>query len=182
MRHAALALPVAAAFPIGLASGACGTQEWAFYGPAQEPSGEASLDDVAASVDATVEDADGRASDGNALDGTCGPDGSRCPVSCAGGAACPTDAPVCTQPYAICQPCRSNDDCDTVRSGPICDQSGACAPECTADRSCPDSHPRCDRPIGRCVRCLSASDCPAGDVCLGSSHSCASPQPAPRDP
>jgi hypothetical protein len=179
MRLAALALPVAAVFPIGVASGACGTQEWAFYSPAPAPSGEASLDGAEAILDAAVlVDAD----DGDALDGTCGPDGARCPVSCAGGAACPTDAPVCTQPDAICQPCRSNDDCDTVRSGPVCTPSGACAPECTADRSCPDSRPRCDRPIGRCVRCLSASDCPAGDVCLGSSHSCASSEPAPRDP
>jgi Cys-rich repeat protein len=72
--------------------------------------------------------------------------------------------------------CRSNQDCQYVRSGPICAPDGECVPECSSDRSCPNSRPHCDRPIGRCVRCLNDDDCPAGDVC--STHSCV---PA-RDP
>ncbi len=165
MRRAALALGVALTLPAALASGACGTEEWSFYDRGSEPT-EASVEadvlpDISDAEDATPE----------ASDGPCDPETSRCPVSCAGGASCPSNLPVCTQPHAICEPCRSNQDCQYVRSGPLCAQSGACVPECSSDRSCPNSRPYCDRPIGRCVRCLNDDDCPAGDVC--SMHSCA---------
>jgi hypothetical protein len=173
MRFGALALPVVAVWAVAIAMGACGTEEWSFYDPASEHL-EAGIE-AEASLEAEVyaPDGDDAQEDGEAADGACDPDASRCPVSCAGGMPCPASAPVCTPPHAICQPCHSNQDCDTVRSGPICTPSGTCAPECSSDRGCPSSHPRCDRPIGRCVRCLDNGDCPSGDVCVASSLSCA---------
>jgi hypothetical protein len=152
IRRATLALSLALAPP------ACGTQEWGFYDPTPEVPGEAGLDaatsleaedaiDAAAYLDGpdgdTVSDGDARTD--------CDADGSRCAVSCAGGTACPETEPVCTQPHYLCEPCRSNQDCDTVRTGPICTPSGACAPECDPNHPCPQSHPHCDRSIGRCV-------------------------------
>jgi hypothetical protein len=175
MRRAALALPVAAALPIAFVFAACGNQEWSFYDPMATSPAEASLDaDAGLEDEPTFDAADGDAmrDDGEAADGACDPDASRCPVSCAGGVPCPASAPVCTQPHAICQPCYSNQDCSDVRSGPVCTQSGTCAPECNSDRSCPGSRPRCARSIGRCVRCLNDADCPSGDVCVSSSLSC----------
>jgi Cys-rich repeat protein len=175
MMRRALAAAIALGLPVTLASGACGTEDWAFCDLATGCDVEAGFD-VAALVDAQLgapeRDAPGER-EGSA-DGPCDPDAMRCPVSCAGGAPCPNDAPVCTAPYAICQPCRSNDDCNNVRSGPNCNQAGQCVPECSSDRNCPSSRPRCDRPIGRCVRCLSNSDCPSGEACH-SNHTCGPP-------
>ena len=172
MRFAALAVRIAAAWAVAIVMGACGTEEWSFNDPASEHP-EAGLE-AEASLEADVygPDGDDVHGDGAAADGACAADGARCPISCDGGMPCPATAPVCTQPHAICQPCQSNQDCDTVHSGPICTPSGTCAPECSSDRGCPSSHPRCDRPIGRCVRCLDNSDCPSGDVCVASSLSC----------
>lgn len=174
MMHRALAAAIALGLPVTLASGACGTEEWKFWDPASGSHGEASID--AEIVDAQLEEpvSDSPEHDRNA-DGPCDPDAMRCPVSCAGGSPCPGDAPVCAAPRLICQPCQSNDDCNMVRAGPLCSQSGACVPECYSDRSCPASRPRCDRSIGRCVRCLSDTDCPSGEVCYGSTRSCGPP-------
>jgi hypothetical protein len=134
----------------------CGTQEWAFYEPGMPADDARGLDE--GGLDGQSPDA-GDADDGSGDvtpfpdDGAgdaCDPDSSRCPVSCAGGAPCPTIMPVCTQ-HLQCVPCKSNQDCQTVRSGPLCATSGACLPECNADRDCPMSRPHCDRSIGRCV-------------------------------
>jgi hypothetical protein len=135
-----------------LAAQGCGTQEWAFNDqgtPADDARGldEGGFDgqgtDAGDADDVTPFPDDGA---GDA----CDPDSSHCPVSCAGGALCPTVMPVCTQ-HLQCVPCKSNQDCQTVRAGPLCAMSGACVPECNADRDCPMSHPYCDRAIGRCV-------------------------------
>jgi hypothetical protein len=175
MMRRALAAGIALVMAVTLASGACGTEDWAFNDPVTGSHGEASLD-VEALVDAALDAPELDAPEGSEGDayGPCDPDAMRCPVSCAARAPCPSDAPVCTAPYAICQPCRSNDDCNTVHSGPLCTQSGACVPECYSDRSCPASRPRCDRAIGRCVRCLGEADCPSGYVCY-SNHTCGPP-------
>jgi Cys-rich repeat protein len=174
MMRRALAAAIVAGLPVTLATGACGTAEWEFWDPASRIRAESSLDGemLDAQPDAPVSDSP-EAHDRHA-DGPCEPDAVTCPVSCAGGASCPSDAPVCTSPGLICMPCRSNDDCNMVRSGPLCSQDGTCVPECFSDRSCPASRPRCDRPIGRCVRCLSDTDCPSGEVCYGS-RSCGLP-------
>jgi hypothetical protein len=174
MRRGALAVSLALGTPVIVASGACGTQEWDFVDPAQQASLEASLEATLADVEV---DAPGDASphdvssEGDSASDACDTDAMRCPISCAA-APCPSSAPVCTLPRLTCEGCRSNDDCDTVRAGPICTQSGACVAECSSDRNCPSSRPRCDRPIGRCVRCLSDGDCPTGYECAGSTHSC----------
>ncbi len=142
MKAAALALGVTLALP-ALASSACGTEEWSFYDTVASEMPEASLDAGGADGDADNPEA----TDSDAAD------------------AAP-EAVAATRP-----PCRSNQDCQYVRSGPICAQNGTCVAECSSDRACPNSRPHCDRPIGRCVRCLNDDDCPAGDVC--SMHSCA---------
>jgi len=146
MRRGTLVASAALALPCATA---CGTQEWGFYDPTPEPAAEASLDAdgrlEAEAVDALDEENDVA----TAADGACDPDGARCPISCAGGAPCPDDAPVCAQPRSICEGCRSNQDCDNARSGPLCGQNGACLPECGPDRSCPQSRPHCSH--GRCV-------------------------------
>lgn len=142
-----------------LAAQACGTQQWTFYDP--EAAGEEPPDGP---LDETGPDGDLDTADADALDagpsdvtagqgdggGPCEPGAAHCPASCAGGAPCPTVTPVCTQ-HLHCFPCRSNQDCQSVRSGPLCAQSGACVPECSADHDCPMSRPHCDRTIGRCV-------------------------------
>jgi hypothetical protein len=128
-----------------LASSACGTEEWSFYDTAGMP--EASLD--AGRTDAVD---DSEATDSDAAD------------------AAPEADAATARP-----PCRSNQDCQYVRSGPICAQNGTCVPECSSDRPCPNSRPYCDRPIGRCVRCLNDDDCPVGDVC--STYSCVPAHP-----
>jgi hypothetical protein len=162
MRRATIALPLA------LASAACGTEEWGFNDPASATPFDAGLDG-AASLDAgdvfdAPADLEGPEGDVVSSDGDghadCEVDGSRCAPSCAGGAACPETEPVCTQPHYLCEPCHSNQDCDTVRSGPICTPSGACAPECDPNHPCPQSHPHCDRSIGRCVASSTASPAP----------------------
>lgn len=180
MRRRALAAALVLALPVTVASEACGNEHWDFLDPVEQEAVEASLD--AALVDAEVDaPGDGSpqdvASEGDSASAACDPDAMRCPISCAT-AFCPSTVPVCTLPRLICQGCRSNDDCDTVRAGPVCDPSGACVAECSSDRMCSNSHPRCDRSIGLCVRCLSDSDCPPGDECVGSTHSCV----AGRDP
>jgi hypothetical protein len=172
MRRALLALALALALPAALASGACGTEEWSFYDPTPSVPDEASID-----ADVAIDSSDAEHAPEAAADGPCDPEASRCPVSCAGGAPCPSNAPVCTEPHDICEPCLSNQDCQTVRSGPICTTSGGCAPECSSDRSCPNNRPHCARSIGRCVRCIDDSDCPVGDACFR--YSCG---PAQRDP
>jgi hypothetical protein len=174
MRRRALTLGVAIAVPGALVSGACGTEEWSFYDRMALPVSEASLDaDV---VDGGQDAIDAPRETATAEAG-CDSDGARCAVSCAGGAPCPSDLPVCAEPRDICEPCRSNQDCQYVRSGPICAQSGACVPECSSDRQCGNTRPYCDRQIGRCVRCIYNNDCPNGDVC--SMHQCVL---ASRDP
>jgi hypothetical protein len=144
---------------VALGAQACGTQQWAFYDPeaaAEEPP-DGSLDEPNPDGDLDTGDAGDR--DAEASDvttnqddsgGPCDPGTAHCPASCAGGAPCPTVTPVCTQ-HLQCVACRSNQDCQNVRSGPLCAQSGACVPECSADHQCPMSHPHCDRSVGRCV-------------------------------
>ena len=174
MMRPALAVAIVLGVPVTFASAACGTKDFDFLDPRSEVDGEASLDGER--LDDAPSDAPASESgDEDTADGPCDPDAMRCPVSCAGGATCPSDAPVCTSPRLICERCTSNDDCNTVRSGPLCSQSGACVPECFSDRSCPSSRPLCDRQIGRCVRCLSNTDCPSGYVCYGSTRSCGPP-------
>jgi hypothetical protein len=151
MRRATIALA------IGVTLGACGTEEWGFYDLPPD-SGEASLDAGDAFDADAVKEAP---ADGDAAEAACNPDASRCPVSCAGGVPCPEDVPVCTEPHYVCQGCRSNQDCDSVRYGPICTTSGACIPECDPNHPCPPSRPHCDRLIGRCVSSSSSSPVPA---------------------
>jgi hypothetical protein len=175
MKRSGLALSVAVTLPALLLSGACGTEEWAFNDRAASTASEASIDaDV---MDDDTQNAQDAPRESAAADSGCDPETSRCAVSCAGGAPCPADMPICTEPYDTCEPCRSNQDCQYVRSGPICAQSGACVAECTSDRQCNYSRPYCDRPIGRCVRCVYDNDCPTGDVCV--MHQCV---PGGRDP
>jgi Cys-rich repeat protein len=174
MMRRALAAAIVAGLPVTLATGACGTEDWEFWDPASRARGELSIEGGMLDAPPDTPVSDSSEANARSPDGRCDPDAMRCPVSCAGGLSCPSDAPVCTSPGLICMPCRSNDDCIMVRSGPICSQSGACVPECFSDRSCPANRPRCDRSIGRCVRCLSDADCPSGEVCYGS-RSCGPP-------
>jgi len=95
-------------------------------------------------------------------------------VECISSANCGRAGVVCDRDSFHCVPsCKSNAECASAPSTPICDPERNLCVACVSDDSCPANLPRCTADTKACVKCLADDDCASpSSRCDLDQHAC----------